>query len=356
MLSALHVFWAAGGRTGGGVGDPAAPGGEALFRPSPLRTLAVAAGAGGGCRRRRRRGRLARARAACARSAGVGTAVLALVFRCVRSATSATSASSSRWATSRSARGTRGCSRRCAWRSPSPRWSSRANAPRSRLAVGLTRSAAPPTGRCVRCGAPECRPQWPRRASSRDRRRKDAGIAGLDAKEHRLQKSRAERTRGQRRRRGRSPSRSACAAPSGARDRPGVAPSTSRIPISRVRRVTPCAVTTSEPGERDDERQRAERQEDRPAESERLELRVEHRRPGGARRRTARSGAGRLGLGAGAVVNIALGSPTVRNQTRCREGFKAAKRSSGRSICGRQVAVVDRRKRGEEREAWRPRR
>ncbi len=41
MLSALHVFWAAGGRTGGGAAIPR-QGGEALFRPSPLGTLAVA--------------------------------------------------------------------------------------------------------------------------------------------------------------------------------------------------------------------------------------------------------------------------------------------------------------------------
>jgi hypothetical protein len=40
-LSALHVFWAAGGRTGGVVAIPR-QGGDALFRPSPLGTLAVA--------------------------------------------------------------------------------------------------------------------------------------------------------------------------------------------------------------------------------------------------------------------------------------------------------------------------
>ena len=40
-LSALHVFWAAGGRAGGGVAIPR-QGGEALFAPSPLATLAVA--------------------------------------------------------------------------------------------------------------------------------------------------------------------------------------------------------------------------------------------------------------------------------------------------------------------------
>jgi hypothetical protein len=40
VLSALHVFWAAGGRTGG-VAIPR-QGGDALFRPSPLGTLAVA--------------------------------------------------------------------------------------------------------------------------------------------------------------------------------------------------------------------------------------------------------------------------------------------------------------------------
>ncbi len=41
-LSALHVFWAAGGRAGGGVAIPRR-GGEALFTPSPLAMLAVAA-------------------------------------------------------------------------------------------------------------------------------------------------------------------------------------------------------------------------------------------------------------------------------------------------------------------------
>ena len=41
-LSALHVFWAAGGRTGGAAAIPR-DGGEALFTPSPLGTLAVAA-------------------------------------------------------------------------------------------------------------------------------------------------------------------------------------------------------------------------------------------------------------------------------------------------------------------------
>ena len=40
-LSALHVFWAAGGRAGGAVGVPRQSG-EALFTPSPLGTLAVA--------------------------------------------------------------------------------------------------------------------------------------------------------------------------------------------------------------------------------------------------------------------------------------------------------------------------
>ena len=40
-LSALHVFWAAGGRAGGAVAIPR-QGGEALFTPSPLATLAVA--------------------------------------------------------------------------------------------------------------------------------------------------------------------------------------------------------------------------------------------------------------------------------------------------------------------------
>ena len=40
-LSALHVFWAAGGRAGGAVAIPR-HGGEALFTPSPLGTLAVA--------------------------------------------------------------------------------------------------------------------------------------------------------------------------------------------------------------------------------------------------------------------------------------------------------------------------
>ena len=40
-LSALHVFWAAGGRAGGAVAIPR-HGGEALFTPSPLATLAVA--------------------------------------------------------------------------------------------------------------------------------------------------------------------------------------------------------------------------------------------------------------------------------------------------------------------------
>ena len=41
-LSALHVFWAAGGRTGGAAAIPRQAG-RALFRPSPLSTLAVAA-------------------------------------------------------------------------------------------------------------------------------------------------------------------------------------------------------------------------------------------------------------------------------------------------------------------------
>ena len=41
-LSAVHVFWAAGGRTGGGVAIPRMAG-RALFTPSPLATLAVAA-------------------------------------------------------------------------------------------------------------------------------------------------------------------------------------------------------------------------------------------------------------------------------------------------------------------------
>jgi len=41
-LSALHVFWAAGGRAGGGAAIPRQRG-EALFTPSPLATLAVAA-------------------------------------------------------------------------------------------------------------------------------------------------------------------------------------------------------------------------------------------------------------------------------------------------------------------------
>jgi hypothetical protein len=40
-LSALHVFWAAGGRAGSVVAIPRR-GGEALFTPSPLGTLAVA--------------------------------------------------------------------------------------------------------------------------------------------------------------------------------------------------------------------------------------------------------------------------------------------------------------------------
>jgi len=40
-LSALHVFWAAGGRFGGVAAVPR-QGGAALFRPSPLGTLAVA--------------------------------------------------------------------------------------------------------------------------------------------------------------------------------------------------------------------------------------------------------------------------------------------------------------------------
>ena len=41
VLSALHVFWAAGGRAGGAAAIPR-QGGEALFTPSPLATLAVA--------------------------------------------------------------------------------------------------------------------------------------------------------------------------------------------------------------------------------------------------------------------------------------------------------------------------
>ncbi|MEO6010221.1 MAG: DUF3995 domain-containing protein, partial [Vicinamibacteraceae bacterium] len=41
-LSALHVFWAAGGRAGGGAAIPRTSG-RALFTPSPLSTLAVAA-------------------------------------------------------------------------------------------------------------------------------------------------------------------------------------------------------------------------------------------------------------------------------------------------------------------------
>ena len=40
-LAALHVFWAAGGRAGGGVAIPRTAG-RALFAPSPLATLAVA--------------------------------------------------------------------------------------------------------------------------------------------------------------------------------------------------------------------------------------------------------------------------------------------------------------------------
>src|SRR3954447_11737442 len=41
-LAALHVFWAAGGRAGGGAAIPRTAG-RALFAPSPLATLAVAA-------------------------------------------------------------------------------------------------------------------------------------------------------------------------------------------------------------------------------------------------------------------------------------------------------------------------
>jgi hypothetical protein len=41
-LAALHVFWAAGGRAGGGAAIPSSSG-RALFTPSPLGTLAVAA-------------------------------------------------------------------------------------------------------------------------------------------------------------------------------------------------------------------------------------------------------------------------------------------------------------------------
>ena len=41
-LSALHVFWAAGGRAGGGAAIPRTAG-RALFAPGPLVTLAVAA-------------------------------------------------------------------------------------------------------------------------------------------------------------------------------------------------------------------------------------------------------------------------------------------------------------------------
>jgi hypothetical protein len=40
-LSALHVFWAAGGRAGGAVAIPRR-GGEAVFTPSPFGTLIVA--------------------------------------------------------------------------------------------------------------------------------------------------------------------------------------------------------------------------------------------------------------------------------------------------------------------------
>jgi hypothetical protein len=40
-LSALHVFWAAGGRAGGGVAIPR-QGGEAVFTPSPIGTVMVA--------------------------------------------------------------------------------------------------------------------------------------------------------------------------------------------------------------------------------------------------------------------------------------------------------------------------
>jgi hypothetical protein len=42
ILAAAHVFWAAGGRIGGGTAIPRA-GGRVLFTPSPLGTLAVAA-------------------------------------------------------------------------------------------------------------------------------------------------------------------------------------------------------------------------------------------------------------------------------------------------------------------------
>lgn len=42
LLSLLHVYWAAGGRFGGGVAVPTA-GGERLFNPSPVGTILVAA-------------------------------------------------------------------------------------------------------------------------------------------------------------------------------------------------------------------------------------------------------------------------------------------------------------------------
>ena len=43
VLSFFHLYWAAGGRFGGGAAIPTASGGERLFNPSPFGTILVAA-------------------------------------------------------------------------------------------------------------------------------------------------------------------------------------------------------------------------------------------------------------------------------------------------------------------------
>ncbi len=43
VLSFFHLYWAAGGRFGGGTAIPTAGSGERLFNPSPLGTILVAA-------------------------------------------------------------------------------------------------------------------------------------------------------------------------------------------------------------------------------------------------------------------------------------------------------------------------
>jgi hypothetical protein len=43
ILGFFHLYWAAGGRFGGGAAIPTAAGGEPLFNPSPFGTILVAA-------------------------------------------------------------------------------------------------------------------------------------------------------------------------------------------------------------------------------------------------------------------------------------------------------------------------